>query len=83
MITYVNFPGRLSARADKSRQMRANADKREQSQNQIVTPPSSLLKHRQVTDLDVPDLGFSGSRVPFYATGVLWGRVTPFSRSLL
>ena len=36
------------------------------------------FKHRQVTDLDVTDLGFSGPRIPFCATGALWGRVTPF-----
>ena len=34
------------------------------------------FKHRQVTDLDVTDLGFSGPRIPFCATGALWGRVT-------
>ena len=39
----------------------------------------SKIKHRQVTDLDVTDLGFSGPRIPFCATGALWGRVTPFS----
>ena len=39
-------------------------------------------KHRQVTDLDVTDLGFLGPRIPFCATGALGGRVTPFSRSL-
>ena len=42
----------------------------------------ACVKHRQVTDLDVTDLGFSGPRIPFCATGALWGRVTPFSRSL-
>ena len=36
------------------------------------------FKHRQVTDLDVTDFGFSGPRIPFCATGALWGRVTPF-----
>ena len=40
------------------------------------------FKHRQVTDLDVTDLGFSGPRIPFCATGALWGRATPFFRSL-
>ena len=40
------------------------------------------IKHRQVTDLDVTDLGVSGPGIPFFATGALWGRVTPFSRSL-
>ena len=40
------------------------------------------FKHCQVTDLDVTDLGFPGPRIPFCATGALWGRVTPFSRSL-
>ena len=40
------------------------------------------FKHRQVTDLDVTDLGFSGPRIPFCATRALWGRVTPFSWSL-
>ena len=40
------------------------------------------LKHRQFTDLDVTDLGFSGPRIPFCATGALWGCVTPLSRSL-
>ena len=34
------------------------------------------------TDLDVTDLGSSGPRIPLCATGALWGRVTPFSRSL-
>ena len=43
---------------------------------------SANSKHRQVTDLDVTDLGFSGPRIPFCATGALWGRVTPLSRSL-
>ena len=43
----------------------------------------SCFKHRQVTDVDVTDLGFSGPRMAFYATGALWGRVTPFSRSLV
>ena len=33
----------------------------------------TLFKHRQVTDLDVTDLGFSGPRIPFRATGALWG----------
>ena len=36
-------------------------------------------KHRQVTDLDLMDLGFSGPRIPFCATGALWGRVMRFS----
>ena len=38
----------------------------------------SKIKHRQVTDLDVTDLGFSGLRIPFCATRALWGRATPF-----
>ena len=42
----------------------------------------TLFKHRQVTDLDVTDLRFSGLRIPFCATGPLWGHVTPFSQSL-
>ena len=41
------------------------------------------IKHRQVTDLDVADLCFSGPRIPFCARGALWGHVTPSSRSLL
>ena len=40
--------------------------------------PLVYSKHRQVTDLDVTDLGFSGPRIPFCTTGALWGRVTPF-----
>ena len=36
------------------------------------------IKHRQVTDLNVTDLGSSGPRTPFRATGDLWGRSTPF-----
>ena len=42
----------------------------------------NFVMYRQVTDVDVTDLGFSGPRIPFCATGALWGRVTPFSRSL-
>ena len=40
--------------------------------------PGDSSKHRQVTDLNVTDLGFLGPRIPFCATGALWGRVTPF-----
>ena len=43
------------------------------------SPGYIRFKHRQVTDLNVTDLGFSGPRIPFCATGALWGRVTPFS----
>ena len=45
-------------------------------------PSLSPIKQRQVTDLDVTDLGFSGPGILFCATGALWGRVTPFPRSL-
>ena len=41
-----------------------------------------MIQARQVTDLDVTDLGFSGPRIPVCATAALWERVTPFSRSL-
>ena len=41
-----------------------------------------FVKRCQVTDLDVTDLVFFGPRIPFCATGALWGRVTPFSWSL-
>ena len=40
------------------------------------------IKHRQVTDLDVTESRFSRPRIPFCATGALWGRVTPFCRPL-
>ena len=40
---------------------------------------SVKIKQPQVMDLDVTDLGFSGPRIPFCATGALWGHVTPFS----
>ena len=33
----------------------------------------SYLKHRQITNLDVTDLGFSGPRIPVCATGALSG----------
>ena len=35
------------------------------------------IKDRQVTDLDVTDWRWLGPRIPFCATGVLWGRVRP------
>ena len=41
--------------------------------------PPPWLKHRQVTDLDVTDVGVVGAQIPFCATGALWGRVTRFS----
>ena len=39
---------------------------------------ATFFKDRNVTDLDVTDLGFSGPRIPFCATHALWGRVTSF-----
>ena len=34
------------------------------------------FKHRQVTDLDVTDLGFSGPRILFCTTGFLYGEAS-------
>ena len=39
---------------------------------------SENFKRRRVKDLDVMDLGFWGPGIPFWTTGALWGRVTPF-----
>ena len=40
------------------------------------------FKHRQVTDLDVADLGFSGPRIPFGPTGALRISLDHFSKHL-